>query len=89
MTLIDEVRPVPRRNTPTHRQLEVLLLIAEGLTDKEIASRLGIATATVKSHVSALLIKLGVARRAGAVSVAFRRGWLPRGGRYPKAERQG
>jgi DNA-binding CsgD family transcriptional regulator len=53
----------------TDRQRDVLQLIVQGLSNKEIARTLNIAHGTVKVHVSALLAKLGVHRRA-AVAVA-------------------
>jgi DNA-binding NarL/FixJ family response regulator len=56
------------------RQAQVLQLIAQGLTNKEIAARLGIAPATIKIHVSALLANLGAANRTRAVAEARRKG---------------
>lgn len=50
------------------RQSQILALISEGLTNKEIASRLGIELSTVKNHIHALLINLGVRRRSQAVA---------------------
>ncbi|MFC6577369.1 response regulator [Planomonospora parontospora] len=58
------------------RELEVLRLIAEGGTNREIAARLFISEATVKSHVLHIYTKLGVNDRAAAVAAAFRRGLL-------------
>jgi two-component system, NarL family, nitrate/nitrite response regulator NarL len=57
----------------THREQEILNLIEEGLSNKEIAARLGIAIATVKNHVHRILAKLGVCRRSQAAAVARRR----------------
>jgi DNA-binding CsgD family transcriptional regulator len=58
----------------TARQIEVLGLVADGLTDAAIAGRLLLSTKTVSHHVSALLAKLGVASRHEAVVAARERG---------------
>jgi DNA-binding NarL/FixJ family response regulator len=50
----------------TSRQLSVLALVAQGLADKQIADRLGIAYETVRTHVTAILRKLRVDNRAAA-----------------------
>ena len=50
----------------TSREAEVLRLVADGLSDREIGARLFISHRTVERHVSNLLSKLGAARRAGA-----------------------
>ena len=52
----------------TARELEVLTLVAEGLTNAEIADRLVVSRRTVDHHVSAILMKLDVSTRAGAVA---------------------
>lgn len=56
----------------TDRQRQVLDLIAEGLADKEIAERLGIATATAQKHVTNILERLHVANRAAAAAAVCR-----------------
>ena len=58
----------------TAREQDVLEHIAAGLSNREIASALGISEHTVKFHVSALLGKLGVTSRAAAIRHAVRRG---------------
>lgn len=58
----------------TERELEVLSLLARGMTNKEIAGTIGRTEATVKVHVLHILQKLGVDDRTGAVAVALKRG---------------
>jgi len=55
------------------RKLEVLALVADGLSNKGIAARLGISDQTVKFHVAAITAKLGAANRTEAVRIALRR----------------
>ncbi|MFD6178360.1 MULTISPECIES: helix-turn-helix transcriptional regulator [unclassified Isoptericola] len=70
--------PGARRTTSvlTEREEEVLTLVAQGLSNRQIGERLYISTKTVSVHVSNLLAKLGVSGRAEAVAVAHRRGLL-------------
>jgi DNA-binding NarL/FixJ family response regulator len=58
----------------TSREVEVLLLIAEGRSNEEIADLLFVAPATVKSHVNHIFAKIGARDRAQAVAYAYRRG---------------
>jgi NarL family two-component system response regulator LiaR len=56
----------------TEREHEVLALMVEGLNNTQIAARLTVSPSTIKSHVSNLLSKLGVASRTEAVALALR-----------------
>jgi DNA-binding NarL/FixJ family response regulator len=62
--------------TLTPRELNVLELLAEGLPNKAIASRLDISDQTVKVHVASILGKLGASNRTDAVRRALRRGLI-------------
>jgi two-component system, NarL family, response regulator LiaR len=57
----------------TQREMDVLQLLARGQSNQEIALNLGISTTTVRSHVSSILMKLGVTNRTQAVLVAQER----------------
>lgn len=61
----------------TGREGEVLRLLAQGLTNKEIAAALRISEHTVKFHVSSIYGKLGASNRTEAVRKGARRGWVP------------
>ncbi len=60
----------------TPREVEVIELLAEGLPNKTIATRLGISDQTVKFHVASIYGKLGAANRTDAVRRAVRRGLI-------------
>jgi DNA-binding NarL/FixJ family response regulator len=62
--------PLPEPGLLTARELEIVDLLEEGLSNKEIASRLIIEVATVKNHVHRILEKLGVQRRSDVVTIA-------------------
>jgi two-component system nitrate/nitrite response regulator NarL len=68
------LRAIHERPFLSDREREVLKLVAEGLTAPEIGRRIHLSTATVKTHLSHVYEKLGVAERAAAVAVAMRRG---------------
>jgi two-component system, NarL family, response regulator YdfI len=58
------------------REIEILRMIAEGLGNKEIASKLSISDHTVKFHISSIFAKLGAANRAEAVTLGIRQGLI-------------
>lgn len=60
----------------TDRQREVLVLLADGLTEPVIARRLGVSRSTVSKHVEQLCGRLGARGRLHAVAIAFRTGEL-------------
>jgi len=60
----------------TNRQMEILQLIIEGLSNKQIAMRLGISQQTVKNHVTSILAKLNRSDRTQAAIYALRHGWV-------------
>jgi two-component system, NarL family, response regulator LiaR len=61
----------------TEREREVLALMIEGLNNTQIAGKLSVSPSTVKSHVSNILSKLGVASRTEAVTLALRSRLIP------------
>jgi DNA-binding NarL/FixJ family response regulator len=73
--LMNRVR-IPSAGLLSHRELEVLELVAAGTTNREAAARLFISEATVKTHLLNIYAKLGVGDRAAAVAEAFNRGLL-------------
>jgi len=70
----------------TPRQHEILLLMAQGLQNKDIATRLGMLEGTVKVHVKSILHRLGVNNRTHAVVTGLRRGLVPRSLVLPEGE---
>jgi DNA-binding CsgD family transcriptional regulator len=72
-----DLRSSDRPETPlTERERQVLALVRDGRTDREIAERLGISPRTVEKHVGASLRKADAPSRAAAVATAIERGWL-------------
>lgn len=68
--------PLPGLNL-TERERQVLARMVEGLNNKQIAEKLTVSLSTIKSHVSNILLKLGVARRTEAVTIALRNRIVP------------
>ncbi len=71
------------REPPSEREMEVLRLVAQGATNREVAARLFISEATVKTHLLHLFAKLGVSDRASAVAAAYENGLLTPGRESP------
>jgi len=61
---------------PSQREMELLSLMADGLTDAEIAEKLSISAKTMRSRLHTLRIKMQARTRTHAVAIAFRRGLL-------------
>ena len=73
--LVEAANQPPSRGLDlTDRELEILALMVEGLNNTQIAGRLTVSSSTIKSHVSNILSKLGVASRTEAVTLALRSG---------------
>lgn len=71
------IKPNPPSTHPfSPREHEVLGLAAQGLTNKEIAFRLGLSERTVQFHMNSLFNKTGTQSRTEVVAVAFRKGWI-------------
>ncbi|NMO57338.1 GAF domain-containing protein [Actinoplanes sp. TBRC 11911] len=69
---------LPYEEAPfTPREAEVLELLRQGLTYREIASQMGLSTKTVEKHVGAIMRKTGASNRTAAVVTALGKGWLP------------
>jgi DNA-binding NarL/FixJ family response regulator len=60
----------------TPREVEVLSLVADGLSNKAVAARLGVSDETVKFHLASIFGKLGASNRTDAVRLGLRRGLL-------------
>ncbi|MDM7891203.1 response regulator transcription factor [Curtobacterium caseinilyticum] len=73
-TLVETPRPDEVLDVLTAREREVFLLVAKGLSNQEIASTVFLSEATVKTHVRAVLTKLGLRNRIQVVITAHERG---------------
>ncbi len=71
---LEPAAPGPRPFSP--RELEVLTLASRGLTNKEIAYRLGISERTIQFHMNSIFNKTGTQSRTEAVSLALRSRWI-------------
>jgi DNA-binding NarL/FixJ family response regulator len=72
--LLETIETMEHNLSP--REMEVLALAAEGLTNKEIAYRLGISDRTVQFHMNSIFNKTGTNSRTEAVSLGVRNGWF-------------
>jgi DNA-binding NarL/FixJ family response regulator len=68
--------PDVAERAPSHRELEVLQLVARGLVNREIGEELFVTEETVKSHVRSILARLPAKSRAHAVAIGFQRGFI-------------
>ena len=73
--LLEQMRG-PAQETLSGREVQVLTLVADGASNKEIGRKLHVSEATVKSHLLHIFAKLGVADRTAAVTTALKRGIL-------------
>ncbi len=75
--LVEQLEPAaPGEHPLSRREMEVLRLAADGLTNKEIAYRLGLSERTVQYHLNSVFQKMSVNSRTEATAAAFKQGWL-------------
>lgn len=79
-TAVTPAEPDPRLAALTDREREILVLIAQGLSNTELASALFLSETTIKTHVRHILAKLGVRDRVQAVVAAYETGLVQAGG---------
>ncbi|HFI2659040.1 TPA: response regulator [Streptococcus suis] len=65
-----------QRSPLTNQECQLLKLVADGLSNKEIASQLYLSEGTVRNYMTSILSKLGVENRTAAVKIAQEKGWL-------------
>ncbi len=76
-SLAETLQPHPATGHPfSPREHEVLTRVAEGLTNKEIAYRLGISDRTVQFHLNSIFNKTATQSRTEAVALALKKGWI-------------
>ncbi|MEV6521661.1 response regulator transcription factor [Longispora sp. NPDC051575] len=73
--IADLLDPPPAPHGLTDRERQVLVLVARGLSNRQVGRELGISQNTAGVHVSRILAKLGAASRTEAAAVAHRAGW--------------
>jgi len=71
--------PSPAAHPLSPRELQVLTLAADGLTNKEIAYRLGLSERTIQFHMNSVFNKTGTNSRTEAATYALRQGWIGAG----------
>lgn len=67
-----DIQMASSRGKVSKREMDVLLLVKDGLRNPEIANQLGLSTKTVENHVRSILQKLGAKNRTEAVVIALR-----------------
>lgn len=74
--IIDKTTASPSTSTLSEREKEVLIMVAQGKANKQIALRLQLSEGTIKTHVSTILAKLGMQSRTQAALYAANAGWI-------------
>ncbi|MDQ3991068.1 MAG: response regulator transcription factor [Actinomycetota bacterium] len=74
--LLRAIRAAPKANPLSEREVELVRMVADGMTNDQIARALAVGLSTVKVLLSGLFGKIGANDRASAVAVCFRNGWV-------------